>query len=114
MMLLIIRYLVFYLFSFRYVSNDALVQYTNWNKNSFINKSENDCVISDGQSWKNFDCNCGDSIKVICSEKEIPSCPDEQGWQIIKGRCFYFGPSEIFYFEAENDCTDNRGKILLN
>ena len=88
--------------------------YTNWGSEAFDNSLDEDCVTaSPNLGWTDLECNCGDIAKALCVEKMIPTCPDETGWVIINGRCFYISSSNIFYSEAEADCTDNRGGRLF-
>ena len=59
-----------------------------------------------------MDCNCGDVAKTVCVERTVESCPEEPGWEVVHGRCFYFSINESTYEDAENDCTDKGGRLF--
>lgn len=59
-----------------------------------------------------MDCNCGDVAKTVCVERTVESCPEELGWEVVHGRCFYFSVNESTYEDAENDCIDKGGRLF--
>jgi len=99
--------------SFAYASTGAPVSYTNWGpKTQSNNKGNEDCVMLNGTQWEDMDCNCGDVAKTVCVERTVESCPEELGWEVVHGRCFYFSVNESTYEDAENDCIDKGGRLF--
>ena len=68
--------------------------------------------LKKGTQWEDMDCNCGDVAKTVCVERTVESCPEELGWEVVHGRCFYFSINESTYEDAENDCTDKGGRLF--
>ena len=103
----------FVLDRFTYLSNGAMACYTNWGPDAFTNSAESDCVTTNGESWVDLDCSCGEKAKGICQEKMVVNCPDDPGWVVINGRCFFISSTNEYYFNAEKDCTNNKGGRLF-
>ena len=90
-----------------------MVGYTNWGQRSQNSDNSNeDCVILNGTHWEGMDCNSGDVAKTICEERVVDYCPDDPGWQVIHGRCFYFSQSATGYENANNDCIEKGGRLF--
>ena len=68
--------------------------------------------LKKGTQWEDMDCNCGDVAKTVCVERTVESCPEELGWEVVHGRCFYFSVNESTYEDAENDCIDKGGRLF--
>lgn len=95
--------------TFSYASTGASIGYTNWNSTS--EPIEEDCVVMSDNGWDDFDCNCADEAQVICEELSV-TCPHEDGWELINGRCFYFSQDKVSYEDAESSCLDKGSRLF--